>query len=50
MIDRTFVLTLPPMKRVPLSVVVYNNYQYFHYVASRFIGGKQSNLIVFGIN
>ena len=41
----------PPMKReVALSVVVYDNYQYLHQAASRFMGGMQSNLIVFGIN
>ena len=33
-----------------LSVVVYDNYQYLHQAASRFMGGMQSNLIVFGIN
>ena len=42
-----------PMKReVALSVVVYDNYQYLHQAASRFMGGggMQSNLIAFGIN
>ena len=35
----------------PFSVVVYDNYQYIHQAASRFMGGgMQSNLIVFGIN
>ena len=41
------------MKReVAFSVVVYDKYQYFHQVASRFMGGggMQSNSIVFGIN
>ena len=34
------------------SVVVYDNYRYFHQAASRFMGGggMQSNLIGFGIN
>ena len=39
------------MKReAAFSVVVYDNYQYLHQAASRFMGGMQSNLIVFGIN
>ena len=43
------------MKReVTLSVVVYDNYQYLHQAASRFMGGggmqSNLNLIVFGIN
>ena len=40
------------MKReAAFSVVVYDNYQYLHQAASRFMGGgMQSNLITFGIN
>ena len=36
----SFFLNPPPPKReVALSVVVYDNYQYFHQAASRFMGG-----------
>ena len=40
MINRTFFFwTPPPMKReVAFSVVVYDNYQYLHQAASRFMG------------
>ena len=39
------------MKReAAFSVVVYDNYQYLHQAASRFMGGMKSNLTFFGIN
>ena len=39
-----------PMKReIALSVVVYDNYQYLHQAASRFMG-ECSQIFVFGIN
>ena len=48
-ISRTFKPS--PMKgEATLSVFAYDNYQYFHQAASPFMGGTQSNLIVFGIN
>ena len=57
MINRAFFVEpsptpTPSMKReaAAFSVVVYDNYQYLHQSASRFMGGMQSNLIVFGIN
>ena len=37
-------------REVALSVVISDNYQYLHQAASRFMGGMQSNLIVFDIN
>ena len=40
----------PHEREVAFSVVVYDNYQYLHQTASRFMGGMQSNIIVFGIN
>ena len=53
MINGTFLFLnpSPPMKReVALSVVIYDNDQYLHQAASHFMGGMQSNLVVFGIN
>ena len=36
-------------RKVAFSVAVYDNYQYLHQAASRFMGGGMlSNLIVFG--
>ena len=48
-INRTFFfwnLSHPMKQEVAFSVVVYHNYQYLHQAISRFMGGMQSNLIV----
>ena len=50
MIHRTLFEPSPQEAKSRFLMVVYDKYQYLHQAASHFMGGMQSNLIVFGIN